>query len=1003
MVTASHSDSSVDALALYFLCWLDAIERLDTVLLEVRHLQQNIIYLLRCPALYHPLRYEENFLRGWDGWEMLADTTLTQSTIRQLPWCWVLTYPLAPPMHTDITSFSNAWQGLSAKHKPEYERRGEQISTSISDIVDELVGDGRWNSDQRAHYFRLHAIQELKRQIVLDKVILCREGLRIFVSPIAPGGPACSRFLLLRSAVLARAREYVARLGDHLNAFAHSQDYGLHDHPRPGVQRRRDQHMYIVHLRDRCRNIAIEMSLLVAKLKSEPDPESRPLVFHRWQETFTSQNYTFENELRLEEPDAIVLPYTKSKRQHYVNTSYWMPERPDLQSVIAHEVAHTVIRERFSDLPPQALDRDQGSFSRLLKELNQCLEVFDAHRDHTDAPEPLRELAVDLLATAIKGPAYVYALFLELVGAGTEDLFAAGESGDRFELERIDYLEGITGDYGQSRDWYFRLHVVCAWLEAIFPFEPLRAAGDKAPPLAQRLIKACRLILDNLLKFLDQIAAPRAQTAVYWEGLGERLCTIVRQSRAARETKSWLQERERDDRVKTCGGWDKGNRRFPRSTRTLHWRVRNFLVDGLRDKKEGLLHELYLLRPEDSERVEFKDKGKRIGRINRHFRDIYALALDVAAGEAEPKLKSPTLFRRLYDIPWQCGMMRGLDFMDDKSILRRLSIGGQEARTEWLWQMHYHAALGRELYQVALDFYAHDVGSASERLTEAIRVVAAAAEHKGSLKEKIAGWLGKSEGERNERIKGINNRTDKARRRKAVAKLTDDYSARELAAAFRTSQSEQTRRSLEKLQGHELTALQGILRSNGIPPDEQRYLAPLLSFLEVRLTEEFHSQTLDILSYRDQLFEYDECDDATDERHHIKEKRFTPIPAYMLTRICTAGSYTQYDQYAMPLKESIWPWETTERYRWHKWCSLKGEGGRHVAKDRNEKLGSGVWDSYYTLLGRYDVLSIGQTRPMSRSWIPQFEKRDGCESHEKYPSFFTRRELVIPLRLRSDE
>lgn len=729
MVAAKHHNLDPDTRALYFLSWLDAIERLDTLLLEARHLQQNIIYLLRCPALYHPLRYEENFLWSWDGWRMLGDSKLTHLTVKQLPWCWILSYPLVHPLKVKTDAFTNAWETLTNNiHNNRFIECGKKISETISVVVNTLVGNGRWNADQRAYYFNLHAVQEIKRQIVLDKVILCREGFRVFVSLIEAAEAEFSRFLLLRSAVLTRARDYVARLGDHLNQFAHSQDYGLHDHPRQTVQRRRDQHMYSVHLRDRCWNIAIEMSMLVAKLQNESDPESRALVFHRWQESFTSQSYTFENELRIEESDTKPRIDTRSKRQHYVNikrqhyvnTSYWMPERPELQSLIAHEVAHTVIREKFSDLLPQALDRDQGSFSRLLRELNQCLEIFEADRNLTDAPMPLRELAVDLLATAIQGPAYVYALFLELIGLGIEDLFAAGESPDHFELEMIDYLEGATGDWGQIRDWYFRLHVVCAWLEATFPFELLRPERDSRDSLAQRLIKACTLILGKLLTFLEQNTAPRGQTAVYWKGLTIRLCTIVRSSRAARETRNWLEEREQDDRVKACSGWKKGERRFPRSTRTLHWRIRNFLVDGVRDKKESLLRELHFLEPGDETRSRFVDENSRAQEIIRHFEKVYNLPLDVAAGEPEQKLKCPMLFRRLYDIPWQCALMRGLDFVHDKSQLRGQTM---EDRAEWLWQMHNHAALGRELYQLALDFYAHDVESASERLVEAIRVL----------------------------------------------------------------------------------------------------------------------------------------------------------------------------------------------------------------------------------------------------------------------------------------
>ena len=42
----------------------DGIERIDTILLEIRHLQSNLIYSMRFPALQRILRHEEGFLFG---------------------------------------------------------------------------------------------------------------------------------------------------------------------------------------------------------------------------------------------------------------------------------------------------------------------------------------------------------------------------------------------------------------------------------------------------------------------------------------------------------------------------------------------------------------------------------------------------------------------------------------------------------------------------------------------------------------------------------------------------------------------------------------------------------------------------------------------------------------------------------------------------------------------------------------------------------------------------
>ena len=64
MATHEKDPTREDMLALYFLSWHDVLERLDTIILEIRHIQKNIIHLLHAPYLYHALKYEQDFLWG---------------------------------------------------------------------------------------------------------------------------------------------------------------------------------------------------------------------------------------------------------------------------------------------------------------------------------------------------------------------------------------------------------------------------------------------------------------------------------------------------------------------------------------------------------------------------------------------------------------------------------------------------------------------------------------------------------------------------------------------------------------------------------------------------------------------------------------------------------------------------------------------------------------------------------------------------------------------------
>ena len=44
--------------------WGDTVNRIDTLILELRHLQLNLIKVLKVPEFYEALRFEESYLWG---------------------------------------------------------------------------------------------------------------------------------------------------------------------------------------------------------------------------------------------------------------------------------------------------------------------------------------------------------------------------------------------------------------------------------------------------------------------------------------------------------------------------------------------------------------------------------------------------------------------------------------------------------------------------------------------------------------------------------------------------------------------------------------------------------------------------------------------------------------------------------------------------------------------------------------------------------------------------
>ncbi len=212
----NNSDSVIqnnDTLALGFLTWLDTLERLDTLLLEARHLQKNILYFLGEPILYRPLDEEEKFI-----WLNNSKVDMKQELEK---------------IYEDIDKFVKLYPSLSVSE----DGSEDKITKAVSDAIKRAD----WHDEQRSQYSNLCAIQKIKRNILQDKLLLCYHGIKTFEvssreKDVEIKTNELSRFILIRCLILARARAYVDRLGDHQDIFINNQDVGLL-HPRPSARR----------------------------------------------------------------------------------------------------------------------------------------------------------------------------------------------------------------------------------------------------------------------------------------------------------------------------------------------------------------------------------------------------------------------------------------------------------------------------------------------------------------------------------------------------------------------------------------------------------------------------------------------------------------------------------------------------------------------------------------------------------------------------------------------
>ncbi|BAO43183.1 hypothetical protein [Thiolapillus brandeum] len=657
---------------LAFLAWVDVIERIDTLLLEIRHIQANIIYVLRCPRLYDVLQEEENKL-----WPPPPRDSENPSSL---------------PDSENEGEGNNCWSDVLRLSIDSALKESCHWVKAYPTLEEQLVLHGNiiWNADQKRHYHKLRSLQLLKSNLLHDKVHLCWWAVRLFdienLSKVIPSGDRRKKeaskyahFMLFRSAVLAKIRENVRWLGDLQDQFENDQDLGRQDHPRPSFARRREQGIYTTFLAERARDIASDLHSLVGRFLGDSSDQNS-LTMHRWIHNYSSEGSVCQNDFR------VAMRHNKTDstdaedhldRINFINTSYWMPERPDLQSVIAHESAHQVIHERlfqFRDVWNEGND----AFSRLARELVYAMELFSGDDGKGQTYQRHRptitviEISSDLLATAVKGHAYVYALFLEIFGHGMEVMFDAPV--DRYELAMADHLNCYSGVLANDREWYYRLRIVCAWITAIHHI-------DKPSRIDKMLVDGIEALLEDSLDYISGLDVTHPESKAYWKTLTDRLCDIVRKSEAAAQTKKW-----RKDRSDDCPNGGRHSVYYKKHSRPIPSELRNYIFRYFRIKKgdlhDGSFDKVYLGRTFTSE------GGKDIG--------------------------DRPLFQHLYDVPWQSSMLKAIDFTE---------LLGKNDLNKWMWNIHYDLALGREAYQMAIEFELWTTKTASIRARKVCKLI----------------------------------------------------------------------------------------------------------------------------------------------------------------------------------------------------------------------------------------------------------------------------------------
>ncbi len=990
---------------LYLLAFIDVVDRLDILLLEIRHLQQSIIYSLRAPSLYLPLRYEEKYLFGENWDDSIRQGSGIQHDI-QLVKEWIIRYPTP---NAAVRTYSKESKEstvspayfLEKKAKPTDDLKSVrwQIKFRIRKRIGQIwIGDN-WARDQRLQYRALYALQLLKQRVLRDKIALYRASKEANLLGDKEHSNALdkSAFLVLRQGVIHQADRYVAILKNHKQQVSQALDFGMPSDPHPSTERRREMGIFMDFLSNRTQDIQRDILHLLNdynKGNTFKRSDNLVLMFHGWsQETRVSNTHLFDktnyhyNKFGLGE--------NKKSKRHigYINTSFWAPDRPDLHPIIAHEIAESVIKNTLGGLDDVALSNSHDSFTALLIELKKILLNCAKNNHHLsflkeDSSFYIQQIAADLLAATVKGVSYLYSLFLLRIAS---DLHRQLEVSSFIRLDMAYSLKEGTASFDEALLWYIRIHLTASWIE--------RVVHVDLSPLDKSIVEGSKTIADDILNFLDHNAPSiRKPRAKYWKDLVEDLNMTIKGSLASKDSKKWRKKRSKDDwdDIKPKATGCEGKKHFSRSTKRLNVRLQNYLFRELlaqKRQKEKPLH------------------GVAIDKIEDKFNEIYPLKITRVCIPHVPQrdYRQPKeLFRHMYDIPYQSSFLRSVDILTECPTPK---VFFQQIR----WDME----LGRGLFSVALEFYSRETESPEHRLSLCINQVTFLhySMKDSKLKTRLATWLNCNDMPlmSDDKIYSGNEL-----RKADVEKIVDHIhavGANNINAVFCFYKATETRiiRRLEEVAGYKLCELLSILEENIASLKHQpcySAINSMMQFLSIRRkTKKDNQGKAKSLFYKQILAALGDIsvkDKEAYEQSNQWEKRFLPKPApsVMIDRISVTNLYPVPDP--VNLKSNRKPYKNLNGLEFAK--ALKKDKWQTCYKTKTSAENT---KNTWITMGRFDAVSMAEVRLPCKCYLPSFEHGlllPYCDDEsdikkqlgEKFSPHFSRREIARPVTIIND-
>jgi len=273
------------------LAWVDAVERLDILIMEIRHIQSNIAQLLRKPRLLNLLRYEEIFIWGTVGDHLEK----AKSPAGQALPDWIDLFDKlddAPGCLAKLSSFfvlpidgrSRRKKGdgfedvvLLERYRKQRVRLIDDVSKDVekslySSVLEKERYGAQWGQEHRRNYHLFRALQRMKRNLVLAKLQLCWWGASAYrligkndrIPAMEP--KRLVHFIAVRAGVMVKLGEAVARLGDLQSQFERALDLGPQESARPLGGRRRHGALTAAFLHNRSHELWTDVQELLTVL-----------------------------------------------------------------------------------------------------------------------------------------------------------------------------------------------------------------------------------------------------------------------------------------------------------------------------------------------------------------------------------------------------------------------------------------------------------------------------------------------------------------------------------------------------------------------------------------------------------------------------------------------------------------------------------------------------------------------------------------------------------------